>query len=153
MNWLLVSCAVLGLATAGESGAAEAIPSLAELEAAGATIGEIRVDTRNIFDLDDPKENKALFRLANRLHIGTDPSVIRRALPFKSGERLSVRVLEEAERLLRANRYLYDVDIRPIALHDGIVDLEVATRDTWTLNPNVNFSRSGGANKSSVSLT
>ena len=132
---------------------AQAIPSLAELEAAGATIGEIRIDAQNIFDLDDPQENNALFRLANRLHIVTDPGVIRRALPFKSGERLSVRVLEEAERLLRANRYLYEVDIRPIALHDGIVDLEVTTRDTWTLHPSASFSRSGGANKSSVSLT
>jgi outer membrane protein assembly factor BamA len=150
-HWLLVFCAVLGSATAAEP--AQAVPSLAELEAAGATIGEIRIDTRNIFDLDDPKENNALFRLANRLHIVTDPGVIRRALPFKSGERLSVRVLEEAERLLRGNRFLYEVDIRPLAWHDGVVDLEVATRDTWTLNPNVSFSRSGGVNKSSVSLT
>src|SRR5258706_3392464 len=150
-RWLLVFCAVLGSATAAES--AQGVPSLAELEAAGATIGEIRIDTRNIFDLDDPKEDNALFRLANRLHIVTDPGVIRRALPFKSGERLSVRVLEEAERLLRGNRFLYEVDIRPVAWHDGVVDLEVATRDTWTLNPNVSFSRSGGVNKSSVSLT
>lgn len=133
-------------------GPARGIPSLAQLEAAGARIGEIRIDTQSIFDLADPKENNAFFRLANRLHIRTRPDVIRRALPFRTGDPLSVRQIGEAERLLRANRYLYDVDIRPIAFHDGVVDLEVTTRDTWTLNPSASFSRSGGANKSSVSL-
>ena len=144
--------AAVGPAMAQEAGSGQRIPSWAELERARATIGEIRIDNQNIFDLSDPEENRALFRLANRLHIGTDPGVIRRALPFKSGERISARVIDEAERLLRANRYLYDVDIRPIAYHDGVVDLEVATRDTWTLNPRLNFSRSGGSNKSSLSV-
>ena len=67
------------------------LPSFAELEAAGARIGEIRVDTENIFDTADPKENKLLFRWANALHVRTHPDVIRRALLFKSGEPLSVR--------------------------------------------------------------
>jgi hypothetical protein len=34
-------------------------PSYAELEAAGAVIGEVRVITDNIFDPTDPSENKA----------------------------------------------------------------------------------------------
>src|SRR6266852_5993285 len=127
---LFASCAALGLALASAQG----VPSLAELEAARAKSGEIRVDTENIFDLSDPKENNSLFRLANRLHIGTEPGVIRRALPFQSGDVLTVRALEEGKRLLLANRYLYEVEIRPIAYHDGVVDLEVATRDTWTLD-------------------
>jgi hypothetical protein len=131
---------------------APSIPSPAEIEAAGARIGEITIDAQNIFDLDDPAESNFLFRLANRLHLGTAPSVIRRALPFKSGDPFRVRLMEEAERLLRANRFIYDADIRPIAFHDGVVDLEVTTRDTWTLSPRVNFSRSGGANKSSFAL-
>jgi hemolysin activation/secretion protein len=155
-RWLLALYAALGLALgpamAGEADQARAIPSLAELEAAQAKIGQIRIDTQNIFDLDDPKENNALFRLANRLHIGTKPSVIDRSLLFKSGEALSVRVIEETERLLRANSYLYDVNIRPTAYHDGIVDLEVTTRDTWTLDPGISFSRAGGKNSSSLSL-
>ena len=46
-------------------------PSFSELEAAGATIGEISVISADVFDLDDPNENNALFRLANRLHIPT----------------------------------------------------------------------------------
>ena len=130
----------------------EAIPSFGTLEAAGAVIGEVRINTQNIFDLDDPKENNALFRLANRLHIQTRPSVIRRSLLFRSGERVSQRVIEESERVLRANSYLYDVSIRPLAYRDGIVDIEVHTRDTWSLQPGVSFSRGGGSNSGGVTV-
>jgi len=132
--------------------APQSLPSLAELEAAGARIGEIRVAARQIFDTSDPKENKLLFRWANALHIQTRPGVIERALLFKSGDPLSVRVLEETERLLRNQRYLYDVQLRPVAYHDGVVDIEVSTRDTWSLDPGVSVGRSGGANSSGLNL-
>ena len=121
------------------------LPSLAELEAAGARIGEVRVVPGPIFDLSNPKEDRWLFRAANRLHIPTREGVIRRSLLFRSGEPVSVRLIEETERLLRSNRYLYDVEIRPVALRDGVVDLEVHTRDTWSLDPGLSAGRSGGA--------
>ena len=139
-------------AIADDSVRASAVPSFAELEAAGAVIGEVRINAQNIFDLDDPKENNALFRLANLLHIQTRPSVIRRSVLFRSGERVSLRLIEESERVLRANSYLYDVDIRPAAYRDGVVDIEVHTRDTWTLQPGVSFSRGGGSNSSGVTV-
>ncbi len=130
----------------------KALPSFAEMQAAGAVVGEIRIVTHNIFDLDDPKENKSLFRLANKLHIQTRPSVIESSLLFHSGEPLSVRLIEESERLLRENRYIYDVNIHPLAYHDGIVDIAVETRDTWTLQPGVSFSRAGGSNAIGLSV-
>ncbi|MDP3823275.1 MAG: BamA/TamA family outer membrane protein [Burkholderiales bacterium] len=128
------------------------VPTFAELEAAGARIGEIRVVPRAIFDTADPDEDKLLFRLANALHIRTRPDVIRRALLFKRGEPVSRRVLEETERLLRSNRHLYDVQFRPVAYHDGVVDIEVSTRDTWSLDPGVSAGRSGGANTTGIHL-
>lgn len=131
---------------------APSLPGFEELEAAGAVIGEISIDNQNIFDLDDPKENNFLFRLANKLHIRTRPSVIRRTLLFKSGDLVSVQLIEETERLLRANKYIYEVRIRPIAFRDGVVDIEVTTRDSWTLDPGLSFSRTGGENNSSVGL-
>jgi outer membrane protein assembly factor BamA len=133
-------------------GAPQALPTFAELEAAGARIGEIRVRPEDMFDLDDPRENNRLFRLANKLHINTRPQVIRRALLFKSGEPVSVRVIDETERLLRSNNYLYDVSIRPIAVRDGLVDIEVMTRDTWSLEPSVSVSRAGGENSGRLTL-
>lgn len=128
------------------------IPSLRELEAAGAIIGEVRIDNQNIFDLANPKEDNALFRLANSLHIRTRPGVIQHMLLFNSGEPLSVQLIEESERLLRGNGFIYDVRIRPFAYHDGIVDIEVTTRDTWTLSPEIRLSRSGGSNTSGFGL-
>jgi len=77
---------------------------------------------------------------------------VRQSLLFNSGEPLSVRLIEESERLLRGNGYLYDVRFQPVAYHDGVVDIEVTTRDTWTLEPGFNFSRQGGSNTSGLTL-
>ena len=128
------------------------IPSFAELEAAGALIGEVRIDTRDIFDLADEKENGILYRAANALHIQTRAGVVRRQLLFKPGERVSVRLIEETERLMRSGRIFYDVSIVPVAYHDGVVDIEVKTRDTWTLEPGWSASRAGGVNKTGFTL-
>ncbi|MBL8525838.1 MAG: BamA/TamA family outer membrane protein [Betaproteobacteria bacterium] len=125
-----------------------ALPSLAELEATGAVIGQIHIRPQNIFNLDDADENNALFRLANKLHVPTRPSVIESALLFQRGEKISRRKIEETERLLRASQSLYDVDINPVAYKDGVVDLEVVSRDTWTIDLTASFSRSGGESKS-----
>jgi hypothetical protein len=131
---------------------ADALPSLAALEAAGAVIGEIRIKPLNIFDLDDPREDNRLFRAANWLHIQTRPGTIRRQLLFASGERLSVRVIEETKRLLRANSYLYEVEVLPVAWRDGVVDLDVRTRDTWSLQPGASVKYTGGTTSGGVSL-
>ena len=131
---------------------AQPIPSLTELEAAGAVIGEIVVETHNIFDLDDPHESSFLYRAANALHIKTRPWLIRRSLLFKTGDRVSLRLIEETERLMRANSTVYDVEIRPTRYHDGVVDLEVRTRDTWTLQPGLRVRRAGGKNSGGFAL-
>jgi hypothetical protein len=118
------------------------------LEAAGLKIGEIIVDNGDVFDPSIPAENHAIFRIANRLHIETKPGVIRDQLLFKPGDPFSVHLIRESERILRANRYLFDARIQPVRVHDGLVDMIVHTKDVWTLNPGVNFGRSGGENSS-----
>ena len=128
------------------------IPTDQELEASGALIGEILIDNQNIFNLQDPKDNIPLFRLADRLHPRTRAGVIRNQLLFRSGDRYSRRLIDETERILRANEYFYDAWIRPVRYHDGKVDLRVTTRDVWTLNPGFNYSRSGGTNSTGVQL-
>ena len=128
------------------------IPSDAELESSKAVIGAILIDNQDIFNLEDPKDNIALFRLADRLHAKTRASVIRNQLLFKSGDRYSRRQIDETERILRANSYFYDAWIRPVKYHDGKVDLRVTTRDVWTLNPGFNYSRTGGTNSTGVQL-
>ena len=139
-------------ATADKAREYAPIPSFRELEAAGVIIGEILINNRNIFDLDDPREDNSLFRLANKLHIGTRPATIRRSLLFNSGDRVSARLIEESERLLRGNAYLYDVRIVPLAYHDGLVDIQVTTKDTWTLHPGISFGRQGGVNTGGITV-
>ena len=131
---------------------ATGVPGFAELESAGAIIGQIRINPQNIFDLTDEAENNAVYRWVNRLHIPTRADVIAQVLLFKSGQRVSVQKIDETERLLRSSRTRYDVEIKPVAYHDGIVDIEVSTRDTWSLDFTGNFSRSGGNNKTAFGL-
>ncbi len=129
------------------------LPSAAELEAAGATIGRIIIDKQDVFDLSKPGENKSIYRLANRWHIMTRDAVIEQQLLFRTGDRFSQRVLDESARLLRQNNYLYDAKIMPIRIADGIVDIRVWTRDLWTLMPGISISRSGGENRTRVELS
>jgi outer membrane protein assembly factor BamA len=153
---LLASCcAALACSlppAAAQEPAAEKVPSFAELEAAGAVIGEVRIDNHNIFDLTDEKENGILYRAANALHIQTRAAVVRRQLLFKPGERVSARLIEETERVMRSNRVFYDVSMVPVGYRNGVVDIEVRTRDTWTLEPGVSASRAGGVNKTTSSV-
>ncbi len=132
--------------------ASGAVSTFAQLESAGAVIRKIRIDPQNIFDLADSQENNLLFRTANKLHIQTRPQVIEQLLLFRSGERVSAQKIEESERLLRSVRYLYDVEIKPVAQADGMVDIDVITRDTWTIDAAGSVSRSGGNNKTSFGL-
>jgi outer membrane protein assembly factor BamA len=128
------------------------VPSDALLEKEHAVIGEVLIDNQNIFNLDDPKEDKKIFSLADRLHFRTRANVVRRQLLFKPGDRYSHRLMEESERLLRADSYFYDAWIRPVAYHDGKVDLKVTTKDVWTLDPGFNYGRSGGTNSTGAKL-
>jgi hypothetical protein len=124
----------------------DTIPTDPELVAQGAVIGEIRILPENIFNLEDPRENNWLFRLANRLHIRTRPRVIARQLLFRTGDRYDPRLLAESERIIRSNWYFYDAWIRPVAFENGRVDIEVRTRDVWTLQPGFSLERKGGEN-------
>jgi hypothetical protein len=59
-------------------------PSFAELEAARARIGEIRVRTADVFDTTDPREELAFYRWANALHVQTRVSVRTSSRPILS---------------------------------------------------------------------
>ena len=129
------------------------LPTPAELEASGAIIGDIFLFKEDVFDLSNPDEDKWLYRLANRWHIITRDSTIRQQLLFETGDLFSERLLEESERLLRRNSYLYDARISVMRYENGVADILVETRDLWTLMPGLSVSRSGGENRSRVSLS
>lgn len=142
------------------------------LEAEGARIGDITLNVGAVFDESDPTENRKVFRLINRLRRRTRPRVIRNELLFETGDEFSQRLVEESERLLRAKKYLYDAQIVPVAYRaapgeaegtngagaggdaaeGAVVDLDVNTRDVWTLGGGVSFARSGGENSTRVEV-
>ena len=132
--------------------AAPGLPSDSSLEASGAVIRQILIDPQPIFDESLPGERTYLFRLANRLHIDTKVEVIHAQLLFKSGDAFSARVLRETERNLRKLHFVREPAIRVVAVAGNQVDIEVRTTDVWTLNPTLEFGRSGGTNRSSVGI-
>jgi outer membrane protein assembly factor BamA len=133
-TWL----ATTALAVADDAGAPE-----------GERIGTIFVRVRDIFDTSKPGENKALYRLANRLHVDTREDALRAQLLFAEGDPYSKRIVEETERALRRLRYIREPRVRVVGRHDGVVDLEVTASDVWTLSPGVSFGRKGGTNTTS----
>jgi outer membrane protein assembly factor BamA len=128
------------------------MPSDAVLEERGAVIGEIYFNIADIFNELDPREDKSLYRLANRLHIKTRESAIHAQLLFTSGDRYSARLIQETERALRRLDFLHDASIHPIAYDGHKVDLLVQTRDVWTLQPGFSFERKGGENETSIEI-
>jgi hypothetical protein len=145
---LLTLASLVAVPASAQVGADAAVPlpSPEDLERAGAVVGEIRVEVQNIFDPAIPEEDRHLFRLANRLHRTTRPSVIEELILFRPGDRYSRGKIEESERLLRASHFFYDPAIRAVRYQDNRVDLEVVGQDLWTLKGGVGVGRSGGAN-------
>ncbi len=155
--WVILTLAAPG-ARANEASAVDApepdpLPEDEALEANGARIGKISIQVSDVFDMRDPDQNKKIFRFVNRLHRKTRDGVILEELLFEPGDPYSSRLLAESERRLREKRYLYDAEIRPVAYRDGTVDIHVDTRDVWTLNGGVAFSRSGGENTTRFSVS
>ena len=128
------------------------IPDDATLEAEGARVGTITLRALEVFDTSRADERNWLFETANRLHVGTRKATIADRLLFREGDVYEGRLLQESERLLRAARFLYDASVRPVRYVDGRVDIEVITRDVWTLNPGVSFGRKGGKSTSGFEL-
>lgn len=123
-----------------------------DLIPADAVIGDIVITRYQIFDHNDPAENYPLYRLADRLHIDTRESTIREKLIFETGDRYQQRILEESARILRGLRFLYDARIWPYRICGNRVDVEVVTRDLWTISGGFSISRSGGNDKTRVSV-
>lgn len=115
-------------------------------------IGEIFIIPENIFDLQDKQQDSKIHHAMNKLHVVTQPDVIKRKLSFKTGDLFDADKLKESERLLRQNAYIKEAGIHPQQICGDTVSITVTTRDNWTLAPGVSFGRSGGNNKSGAEI-
>jgi hypothetical protein len=145
VNWWSAAAAAL-LSWPALAQPVATIPDDEALEAAHARIGTISIQVHQIFDTSDPREDKWLYREANRWHYRTRDSAVRAQLLFRSGELYSAALLRETERNMRQLQFVREPKIRPIAYHDGVVDILVETHDVWTLEIGPSFGRAGGAN-------
>ena len=114
--------------------------------------GNIYYKIYDVFDVSNPKENNWLYRAVNFLHPKTKPHVISKQLLFQSGDPFSARLLQETERILRASTFLYEAHVRAIGSEDNRIDVEISTHDAWTLTGGLNYSRSGGENRTSFDI-
>jgi len=119
----------------------------------GQRIASIRILPLPIFDESNPRENRWLYRLANKLHIDTKPSAIEQQLIIDEGDSISSSTIAETERILRGSKYLFDAAIIPVARCGDGVDLLILTREVWTLEPRVSFGHSSGKSKSSLGIS
>lgn len=116
---------------------------------AGRRIGTVEYTTLPVFNTQDPDEDRWLYRGANRLHVDTGAATLQRQVLMANGDALDVARIEESERILRANNYLYDAMILPARDCGDTLDLRVVVRDIWTLQPALNFSHTGNQSSSS----
>ncbi len=110
----------------------------------GYVISNIQFKGVEVFNPNDPKENNAVYRFMNKLHINTKESVVRGQLLFQEGDRLNVETVAESARLLRSLPYLGFAAIHLTEICEDGVTLLVVTRDVWTTEPLLNVSREGG---------
>lgn len=116
-------------------------------------VGEVRVVRQRIFDRSKSEENQTFHRLADRWHADTRERVVRNVLLFEEDATVTVAALAESERLLRAKPYLYDARVLPQRLCGDRLDVFVVTRDVWTLNPRLDFTREGGDSSFGIGLS
>ncbi len=132
----------------------KSVPDKQEQASRNALIGNISYEIGDVFDLSNPKENNFAFRLINLLHFKTRQFVIKDQLLFKTNAPYSAQLIEETERNLRSNRYIYDAWLISTAYQDDNgndkVDVQVKTQDTWTLSLGFTFGSAGGESDKSV---
>lgn len=116
----------------------------------GVTVGTVRIVRYRVFDPEDSRENRGIYRWANDFHSLTREWVVRDHLLFAEGDYYLNTRVRESERILRELKFIYDARVRPWRRCGDVVDIEVITRDIWTFTPTVSFSRSGGENDYSL---
>lgn len=117
-----------------------------------AVVGDIAFTRHPIFNKNDPRESYKIFQLADFLHIDTQERILKAQLILSSGDKVDRRLLAEASRELRTKNYLYDARVWPYRICGNVVDIEVVTREVWTISGGFSLSRSGGSEEESISL-
>lgn len=111
-------------------------------------IRTITIETLDPFgySAENDKElpTKKLERFGNSIHLKSKKWTINNLLLFKKNELLDSLLVKESERLIRNQRYVRSVIIKPILIPNSVdsVDVLVRVLDTWSMIPTGAFSGS-----------
>jgi len=115
-------------------------------------IDSVKIVTEDVFDLDRPKYDNFLFKLANQMHIVTRHTVIRRELLLGQGDVYDTALVNESIRNLRQLPYLLKTDIHLEQGPGGENIMVVTTSDKWTTVGGLSFHRTGGRDDLQVGI-
>jgi hypothetical protein len=124
--------------------AAQTTPPLSGAPVPPTRIGRIYIRAIDVYS-DPEAKHGAFYRIADKLHIETRPSVIRKFLLFHEGDIYRPERLAETERNLRALHFLKSVSVIASEPHDGVVDVTVLTQDAWSIAPETQAGNKGGS--------
>jgi hypothetical protein len=106
-------------------------------------IGQIRIESVDVFSTEEAAKGW-FYRAANRVHVETRKSFLRKQLLFREGDPLDVARLAETERNLRALPFIKTATVTASPPRDGVSDVLVVTQDTWTTQPGISYGSKGG---------
>ncbi len=116
----------------------------------GKIVRKIVIETLDPFgysvtDLSQRPGSNKLDKIGNSVHLKTKEFTIRHLLLFKKNKPLDSLLVRDSERLIRAQRYVRRVIIRPVevATSRDSVDILIRELDSWSLIPNGSASSSG----------
>jgi len=114
-------------------------------------VGKVIIRPLDVYS-DDEAGRGAVYSIADRLHVETRASVIRKFLLFQEGEPFRPERLAETERNLRGQRFLKSASVVAQPAHDGVVDIVVTTQDAWSVAPETQAGNKGGASSIGASI-
>ncbi|PZR19126.1 MAG: hypothetical protein DI539_15085 [Flavobacterium psychrophilum] len=114
----------------------------------GKIVRKINIETLDPFgySINDTtkKARDWIQRTGNNVHLKTKQFTIRNLLLIKKNKPLDTLLVKESERLIRSQRYVRRVIIKPVPISasSDSVDVYVRVLDSWSLIPNGSFSSS-----------
>ena len=126
--------------------------ALSPLLTAQTRIGRIIIHPIDVYSASEANKG-AFYRIADRLHIETKASVIRKFLLFREGDVYKPERLAETERNLRALHFIKSASVTASEPHDGLVDVTVTTQDAWSIAPETQAGNKGGTTTYGANLT
>lgn len=125
----------------GAQALAAQAPSPSQSDSTRLVIRAVEIDRSNVFA--GSEASLFLLRWANKLHVVTQPWVIRKELLFKPGDLYDSARVEETARNLRGMGVFRMVRIDSVRTDSGLV-LRVTTADAWSTRLEPRFGSTGG---------